>query len=86
MSVLIAVIVITILNVLCFTIGAIIGQKVVKQEPIKIPNPVKVVSNAIEEHKEKEEYNKEQEKLRIISENIDNYDGTSIGQQDIPNY
>lgn len=73
--------IIWLMNITCFVIGARVGQKVVKQEPIKIiPNPVQ----AIKEHQEKSEYDKEQEKFKIIAENIDNFDGTGIGQKDIP--
>lgn len=71
-----------IMNILCFFIGAKVGQKVVKGETIELPKiePIK----AIREHNEKSEILKLQEKDRIISENIDNYDGTSLGQKDIP--
>ena len=68
-------------NLCCFMVGAKVGQKVINKEEIKIlPSPLKV----IQEYKEKEEYNKEQERYRIINENIDNYNGTSLGQQDLP--
>lgn len=74
--------VIGIMNSLCFIIGARVGQKVVKQEEIKIPtiNPVKVVQDISESR----ELNREAERNRIIAENIDNYNGTEIGQQNIP--
>lgn len=72
-----------IMNVLCFLIGAKVGQKVVRQETIKLPKiePIKT----IKQYNENKEIIKLQEKERIISENIDNYNGTSLGQQDIPN-
>lgn len=68
--------------ILSFTIGAKVGQKISKGEEIeiKLPNPVQKVSEYIE----KKETEKEQNKLEIIAENIDNYDGTGIGQKDIP--
>ena len=71
-----------VMNILCFFIGAKIGQKVVKGETIKTPtiNPVKI----IRQHNENQEVTKMQEKDRIINENIDIYNGTSLGQQDIP--
>lgn len=70
------------LNILSFTIGAKIGQKVVKGERIKspIPNPVEVVKDEFEKY----EVRKEQERDRIIRDNIDSYNGFSEGQQDIP--
>ena len=47
------IVVISILNIVCFFVGAKVGQKVVNNEPIKLPNmnPVKV----IEEYKEAKE-------------------------------
>lgn len=67
--------------ILCFLIGARVGQKVVKGEDIKIiKSPVRV----IEEIKESHEQQREIEKNRIIAENIDNYDGTGLGQKDVP--
>lgn len=55
------------------------GEQIMDKE-IDLPNPMKVYR----EHKEKEEAKKEQEKLDIIMQNIDNYDGTSRNQKDIP--
>ena len=70
-----------VLCILSFTIGAKIGQKVVKGEEIKIvKSPVKMV----EEYFDDKERKKEIEKEKIIAENIDNYDGTSLGQKDLP--
>lgn len=65
-----------------FIIGAKVGQKVVRDETIETPlkSPFKAVSEA----KEEREHKREQERLQIISDNIDAYDGTSIGQKDIP--
>lgn len=66
----------------CFIIGVRTGQKVVKGEEVKVelPNPVK----AIKEHKEKKEVDKIMDKLDIVAENIDNYDGTGAYQKEIP--
>ena len=81
METLISVALISILNIVCFVIGARVGQKVVNKEPIKVmPNPVQ----AIKEHQERTEYDKEQEKFKVMSENIDNYDGTPYGQKELP--
>ena len=68
--------------ILSFIIGARVGQKIVKGEEVKIslPNPVQKIS----EYKEKKEVEKELDKLDIITENIDNYDGTGLGQKEIP--
>lgn len=68
-------------NVLSFVIGAKIGQKTSKGEEIKTPkiNPMEIYR----EKKEKEEANKELEKLDKVLRNIERYDGTEAGQEDI---
>lgn len=82
METIILIVSIGIMNILCFFIGAKVGQKVVKGETIEIPKiePLAV----IRQHNENKVVIKLQEKERIISENIDNYNGTSLGQQDVP--
>lgn len=81
MTILISILISTI-NLLCFYFGVRIGQKVAKKEEIKIEglNPVKVIETINQSNEDK----KEQERMRIIAENIDAYDGTGLGQQDIP--
>ena len=68
--------------VLCFFTGAKVGQKVVRGETIE--SPVKSPVEAYREAKSNFEYRREQERLQTISDNIDSYDGTGIGQKDIP--
>lgn len=70
------------LCILSFTIGASVGQKVVNKEPIRVLP--KSPATIIQEIKETKEQAKERERNKIIAENIDNYDGTSLGQKDIP--
>ena len=70
---------------LCFILGTKLGQKVVRGEEIETPkisalNPLKMY----EEHKEKEEVKKEREKINTILRNIERYDGTDSGQEDVP--
>ena len=72
-----------IMNILCFFIGARVGQKVVRQEKIEL-NPIKVLNKSKEERKEKKEKELEDEYIKTVMYNIDNYNGTSIGQKDIP--
>jgi hypothetical protein len=67
-----------VLCIISFTIGAVIGQKVVRQEPIELPLP------KIETFEERKARKQEIERNKIIAENIDNYDGTSLGQQRLP--
>lgn len=66
-------------NILCFVIGAKVGQKVVNGEPIVIPSVTKAVNNFTSEREHKEEM----EKLNTMLENINNYDGTGLGQKDV---
>lgn len=82
METIILIISIGIMNILCFFIGAKVGQKVIKGETIEIPKiePIK----KIREYNENREVLKMQEKDRVINENIDNYNGTSLGQKDLP--
>lgn len=68
---------------LCFTAGAKIGQAVSKGEEIKLPAPPNPLE-AIREHKDKKKADEEAERLNTILHNIDNYDGTSRGQKDVP--
>ena len=69
-------------NIACFIIGASLRQKVNKGESVKLPtvNPVE----AIKEHREQKEYDYKQSQLETILRNIDNYDGTDYGQEDVP--
>lgn len=69
-----------IMNILCFLIGAKTGQKVVKGESIELPNanPIKVMETIKEDRRQK----KEEENMNINLENIENYDGTGLGQKD----
>jgi hypothetical protein len=66
----------------CFLVGAKVGQQVSKGEKIETPelNPMKVYR----EHKDKKQAEWEQSRVDIILQNIDNYDGTSRGQKEVP--
>ena len=68
--------------IVCFVIGARVGQKVVKGEDIKLPtiNPLE----AYREHEAKREQQKEQSRIDTILRNIESYDGTGMGQEDVP--
>ena len=72
---------ISILNIVCFFIGAKVGQAVNKDKDIELPNinPIKKMN----EYKEEKEYKKSKKQMSIMFENINNYDGTSLGQKDI---
>jgi hypothetical protein len=66
----------------CFVVGAKVGQKVSHDEPIEMPsvNPLKMVR----EHNARKEAEMEQDRLDTIIANIDKYDGTGKGQEDVP--
>jgi hypothetical protein len=68
--------------ILSYTLGLKNGQKLKNNEEIKIPeiNPVKIVRNEIETFEQK----KKQDAYDTMMANIDNYDGTGLGQKDIP--
>ena len=70
------------INVLCFLIGAKVGQTVVKGKEVELPtiNPME----AYRQHQEKREAEKEKQINDIILENIDNYDGTGNNQKEVP--
>ncbi len=68
-------------NIACFVIGAKVGQKVIKGESIETPtvNPLK----AYKEHQAQKEAEIEKNKFDTIMRNIDNYDGTGYGQEEV---
>ena len=70
------------LNVVCFFVGAKVGQQVNKGETLELPkvNPIEI----IRERQDKREAKKEQERIDTIMRNIEMYDGTSNGQEDVP--
>lgn len=69
-------------NILCFVIGARVGQTVSRGERVELPkiDPLK----AARERQERREAEKEQDRLDAIMRNIDSYNGTAEGQTDIP--
>ncbi len=71
----------SIINIFCFIIGAKVGQSVSKGADVKLPNlnPIKL----IKEQKENKENREQLEKYNTMFENINNYDGTGMGQKDL---
>lgn len=69
-------------NIACFVIGAKVGQTVTKGEEIQLPtvNPMEVYR----EKQAKAEAQKEQERLDTIMRNIEAYDGSGNGQEEVP--
>jgi uncharacterized protein YneF (UPF0154 family) len=76
-----AVVLMGLVNLLGFVVGAKIGMAVKKDKEIKLPsvNPVE----AVKEHINKREAKIEQDKIDKIMQNIERYDGTPNGQVDV---
>lgn len=68
---------------LSFVIGVRIGQKVNNDEPIRL-NPVRAIDEYKEEKEVKRQIKETETKLNAMLDNIDSYDGTGLGQKDIP--
>ena len=70
------------LCVVCFLIGAKVGQTVARGEEVKLPtlNPIEV----IRERKDKKEAEWEQDRINTILQNVESYDGTANGQKEVP--
>jgi hypothetical protein len=67
--------------IISFAVGAKVGQRVSKGQPVEIPlpNPIR----AIQEHKSSREAKQEQTRLDTIMRNIERYNGTSSGQEEV---
>ena len=76
------ILIVGILNILCFLIGAKVGQKVDKGENINLPqiNPISIA----QELRNKKKTEEMQEQIEAIMHNVEIYDGTSSGQRDVP--
>lgn len=68
-------------NILCFLVGVRAGQKVVKGEVVELPklDPMQ----AVRDRRAKKEAEIEQERFNTILRNIENYDGTARGQEEV---
>ena len=73
---------ISITNIACVIIGANLRQKVDKGEEVKLPlvNPIE----AVRARQERKEAEIEKSRFDAILRNIDAYDGTANGQEDVP--
>ena len=74
----------------CINLGVNLGRSVKKAEA-PVLNPVKVIKehkkdkmDAYKEKKSKELAEAEAKRLEVIMSNIEAYDGTSRGQEDVP--
>ncbi len=71
------------LELACFFVGAKVGQAVAKGEKIEAP-AVKGPVALIQAHREAKEAEAEKNRLEVILRNIERYDGTANGQEDVP--
>lgn len=71
------------MNITCFVIGAKVGQQAQKGEAVKIPLPDPF--KAVREHNVRKKADRERSRAETILRNIDSYDGTPHGQEDVPN-
>lgn len=73
------------LCIVCFFVGAKVGQTVANGERIVTPdlNPVKAIKEHWEKASAEREYEKEQMRVDTIMRNIEAYDGTGNGQVDV---
>jgi len=71
------------LNVVCFFIGAKVGQTVAKGKEIETPK-INGPVTLYKAHKEAKEAEAEKNRLDVILANIERYDGTGAGQEDVP--
>ena len=69
-------------NILCFVVGARVGQKVSAGETVELPkvDPLK----AARDHRAFKAEEKERTKMEAVLQNIEAYNGTAVGQKDIP--
>ena len=71
------------LNMACFFLGAKLGQTVTSGKDIEVPT-IKSPMEAYREHQDKKKAKEEQNKLEVIMQNIERYDGTANHQTDVP--
>ena len=76
-------IIICFLNMFSLLVGVKIGQSSIKGKEIQL-NPVKAVKNEINNTKEEKKQSLQKRKIETMLHNIDSYDGTGIGQKEIP--
>lgn len=69
-------------NIVCFIIGAKVGQASSNGE--KIPTPTLNPLRVMREREDRKEAERAQDRYDTIMRNIESYDGTPNGQEDVP--
>ena len=78
------IITVSVINIACFLIGAKLGNGKEVSSPVTIYREYKEKKEErIENEREAEEARREIERLEAIERNIERYDGTGAGQEDI---
>jgi hypothetical protein len=74
-----------ILVLVSYYLGARIGQKVAKNEDLTevIPHPIREYRERKREERDQEEEREKAHRYDTIMKNIDNYDGSGVGQEDV---
>jgi len=76
-------IIICLLNMFSLIVGVKIGQNCIKGKDIQL-NPIKAIKNEIADNKEEKARSLKKSQIETILYNIDNYNGTGLGQKEIP--
>lgn len=77
------IIVVSVINMACFFMGAKLGQTIQRGEEIKVAKAAGPIA-WYKAHKEARLEEMEKNRLNTILANIDRYDGTGNGQEDVP--
>ena len=75
----IALVILTLSNIVCFVLGAGVMQKAQRNEKIALP-----AFDGFRDKSAKKEAQLEKERVETILRNIDSFDGTAFGQEDVP--
>lgn len=76
-------IILIVINIITLLIGVKIGMSVANKKDITL-NPIKAIQQHKEERQEQKEIALKEKQYKTMMKNIDNYDGTSLGQEEIP--
>ena len=71
------------MNILCFIVGARIGQMTKNGEAIEVKTPKIKPLKAKRERQHDKEADRKQKEFDAIMRNVDAYNGTAAGQEDI---
>lgn len=73
------------LNAVCFFIGAKVGQKVSRNETVELPK-VQSPVESYRKHQANKQVEAKQNAFEILMGNVDIYNGTSMGQREVPKF